>query len=577
MEQYAILAPKAGIKTDAPSMLLHDAFSPQSMNTWVHNERVDRATMRLKEFSAQLPDDPVGIHYYQRKSLVNFLMIMTKRDICFRDDSNDRFVYITPQYTTGTGSFVNGDATVTFAGGADTAAMKVGDFIKTGSVVATSDDTWYEIESITDGTHVELTIPYVEANTGAAAYILRDTFNGDDNDLWSFTVAYYDNMWIATNNAVDYSIYWNGVTTTVSTLTELFKAAYVTYFEGYVVFGKLGNYPQRIQWSDLNNYNVYDTGDAGTADIEGADPLSGFSKWQDFMVVFKEQSIHLMWLVETADIFNRDLRVSGIGCYAGQSIIRHENKVYFWSNDNKFRAFNGLHANEEISKNIDDITTIITPNYEVGIYGLYSEELKQLWWAVPSGPGSTYNDKVLTYDLETQSWGVLDLEVVCFGTYITETDVTWDTLPWATWDEWAGRWDDRTFTAGAPIDLIGNRDNYIYRAHAAEQDNLIDFTGYFELNQNFFEKPNMRKRLLRYRVYFQKEGGATISLQIRVDDKILLETALSKNLDDQVARDVQEIEVVCDYSGKSFGLYGSASNPFKFLGIIYEYEDVGVR
>ncbi len=724
MKEYAIISPQAGIKTDAPRVLLKDAFSPLSMNTWVHNERIDRATMRLREFSAQLPDDPLGISFYERKSLTNYLMVMTKRDICRRDDTNDRFVFLTPQYTTGVIMVTNGSlkiqgglliddcddnpvdwadrsggdvtpsrettivqenavsvklAVVDGAGVEDLAsnnnvagidlsaydsvgfwfrssvvlaagdlkfelndAVDLGgvaqetidipvipantwtwvnltlvdpsncaaikswgiiqavdkgamdlyidfivagdwagqlnqyDFIKIGSAVASTDDTWYEIVSATD-TEITLTAVYAGTTAYQQTYIARQTFTGDDDDLWSFCTAYYDDKWIATNNSVDYSIYWDGSTTTVLVLTTLFKASYVTYFEGFVVFGKLANFPQRIKWSDLNDYANYSTGDAGTADIEGADPLSGFSKWQDFMVVFKERSIHLMWLVETDDIFNRDMRVVNIGCYAAHSIIAHQNKVYFWSSDNKFRAFNGLHANEEISMNIDDIASNVASNYEVNIYGTYIEELKQLWWAIPKDSSSLYNDLVLTYDLQTKSWGKLDLAVTCFGTYITETGMTWDTLPWATWDEWAGRWDDRTFTANAPLDLMGHRDNYIYRVHASELDNAVDFTGSFELNQNFFGEINLRKRLLRYRIFFEREVGETIDLAIRMDDEFVKESEVTRNLDDQPLRDVQEIEVVCDYNGKSFGIYAEADGPFKFLGIIYEYITIGDR
>jgi len=577
MEELAILAPQSGIKTDAPVITLAKEFSPRSQNVWVKNGRIERATMRLKEFSAILPDEPTGMDYFTLKNLTTYLILMTSKDIAYRDDTNDRFVYITPQYTTGTASFVNGDATVTFAGGADTANMKAGDYIKTGNATASSDDTWYQVLSITDATHLELTQNYAEASSGAAVYILRDTFAGAITDLWDTTYDDFDDYWMGTNNGVDFPVYWDGSTTTVTTIPNAPKASCITYHEGYTILGRIASFPQREQWSDYHDFDNWTTGDAGTNDIEGSDGIVGFAKWQNFIVIFKEKSIILQWNVTTDLIFNTDTRVRGVGCNARESIIEKDNLVYFWSNDNRFRVFNGLHANQDLSEPISDIVDVIAPNYEERIVGTYIEELKQLWWAVPSGPASTYNDLVLTYDLESKSWGKLDLEVICFGAYITETNLTWDTLPYATWEEWAGKWDDRTFTSGAPIDLIGNRDKYIYRVHASEQDNVVDFTGYFELMSNALGEGNKRKRLLRYRTFWQKESGGTISLQIRTDDKSTLETVESKNLDDQSDRDTQEVEVLCDYSGKFFSLYASATNAFKFIGIIYEFEIIGDR
>ena len=577
-EQYAIMSPKAGIKTDAPKVLLADEFAANNENVWVHNERIDRARLRLREFSAVLPDAVNGIDYFVKKNLDAILLVMTKRDICYRDDANDRFVYITKQYIVGTASFVNGDATVEFAGGADTVNMKIGDFIKTGAGVATTNDTWYEILSITDGDTIELTEDYAEANTGAVAYILRDTFDGVVTDLWEFDTCSED-KWLATNLGINYPVCWSGTgDTTVTDITTLFKAKHLKCFEGYTVWGHLVGFPQRERWSGLDDFDEYTPGTlgSGAADVYGQEEITGFGKWQDFLVIFKETSITVQWTVVTDDIFQKTRRVDGIGCKAAKSIINRD-KVYFWSNDNKFRAFNGLHANEDISFDIDNLVTLIAPNYEKEICGTFWEELKQLAWAVPKEVGSTANDRILLYDLDTKSWSKLDVPAVCFGAYVTEMNLTWDTLPYSTWDEWGGRWDGREFLSNAPIDLVGCSDGYVYRIHGAELDNDVAYTGYFELNQNGFGMLNTRKRLLRMRLYLHREAGGTVNVAMRVDDKLDLETAVSKNLDDQGDRDLQEIMVPCDYGGKAFGLYVSGTNPFRFVGVLYEFIPIGDR
>lgn len=576
-EEYIQLAPQGGLNADLPKNVLDDNSISNCENVWTRNGTIDRATLRLKEFSTVLPDEPNGIDYFEETDGTTWLMVMTSHDVAYRDDGNDKYVYLTPQYAVGTASFTKDSTTVEGAGGCLWQTnLGAGDYIKTGSDSADSGDTWYEVASITDQDTLEITVAYVAANSGAAAYKARTVFAGAITDLWDFATVYKEDKWVCTNG-VDSPVSWNGSDATVTTVAGASTAKHCIYYEGYMMWGNLTNYPQRIEWAEQNDFDDYTNGDTGTADIEGADEVTGFGKWQDFLVVFKKQSIHIMWLVETDLIFNRDCRVRGIGCYAGKSIISFLNKIYFWSSDSKFRAFNGLHANEVISTNIDTITSAIPANYEDDIYGGYIEELNHLWWAVPSGPASTYNDLILTYNLDTRGWSKLDIEAVCFGTYLTEAAMTWDTIPYSTWGEWAGRWDDRTFTTNAPLDLMGNRDKYIYRMHSSEQDNLIDFTGFFETNQTAFGHLNKRKRLLRYRTYWKREAAGEISLQIRVDNKGILETVVTRNLDDQDDRDIQVIEIICDYSGKTFGLYASGSNAFSYIGCIFEYEQVSDR
>lgn len=70
-------------------------------------------------------------------------------------------------YTTGTASFVNGDATVE-GGGCDWTAYD--DCL----IRVASTGTWYTIDSITDADTLELTGNFAEADTGAVAYVIAD-------------------------------------------------------------------------------------------------------------------------------------------------------------------------------------------------------------------------------------------------------------------------------------------------------------------------------------------------------------------------------------------------------------------
>ncbi len=113
---FGILSPTSGIKQDYPSILLKDAYMPDESddidNVWFKDGEIHSIRKRVKEFTQQLDDPILYSEQYWKKDETFKLMAATKRDIVYRDAANDRYVFVTPQYSTGVLRVENGSAEV---------------------------------------------------------------------------------------------------------------------------------------------------------------------------------------------------------------------------------------------------------------------------------------------------------------------------------------------------------------------------------------------------------------------------------------------------------------------------------
>jgi len=91
----------------------------------------------------------------------------------------DYIPYLTPmkEYTTGTVAMTNGDATVTGTGTAFTTNVSAGDWYRVDADGTGSSSVWYEVSSVTDATHLELTSTYAGTTVSGKAYTISEEPN----------------------------------------------------------------------------------------------------------------------------------------------------------------------------------------------------------------------------------------------------------------------------------------------------------------------------------------------------------------------------------------------------------------
>ena len=200
----------------------------------------------------------------------------------------------------------------------------------------------------------------------------------------------------------------------------LIKAKYVTAHENYLELGYTYedgvSKPQRIRWSDLGQAGTgcWRIGDAGGKETDGEEFIKGFGKYQGNLIIFKETSYILQWLVSTRAVWGWKLMPSSIGCQSNHSIINDPaGRLYFYASDNTIRDI----ETGEISGDIDPIIKLINPEYAYLVYAFYMAESEDIWWSIPVGSNS--NNKIVTLN-KKKKWGEIDISTPAFGEYKEE-------------------------------------------------------------------------------------------------------------------------------------------------------------
>ena len=596
MKSYGIFSPILGIRKDIPSILLKEAYSPDSEDVIWQEGEVHRLKKRLLEFSYQFPDKILNAEYYFKDTTSDWwFLIFTKRDIAYRDINNDRFIFINKIYNDGviTALQENSGGTFTLTFSLSTGEdlrdeVKPGDFIRLDDKTApyASDDTWYEVETVDAADEITVigSPPTGFPSTGGSDYAIRKTFSGSAFDYWS-VIQFHEKL-LATNRGVDNIIKWEGADQVEDLAACPYKAKFLYNYNERVLLIRTietgREYPFRIRWCGLADEEDWGgTGsDAGSMEVnEGMGILQGCASYKGNLLIIKDGGIVRAWNVEGAMVFNKKLLIDGIGTIAPDSILEMEDGTYFYAGDNTFRFFNGLDA-VVISSEIDAITKNINPNFEHYIQVTLIEELNQVMWAIPHAD-SEVNNKLLIYDLDfaRNNWAVGSMEVASLGYYETESVYDWSTLAifdsWADW--WWPSWRHRLGLEAFPIDVVGTYDGKLYRLNASEKDAGEDFTGYQVFQTDLGDKKRLAilDRLLLIQAYVRQEASGVLNFHIKRDNEADWQSAGSISL--VGSEEILIVELPVDYLAKSFLIKVSAQNPFKFLGAILKYEEVGER
>ena len=216
MQEFAITSPAMGIKEDIPSILLSQAYLSDSVDMIFRDGELKRAKKRKLEFADQLPDPILHQPYYEKPaSSTAYAMVFTRRDICWRDKSQDRYVFINKIYNTGIiiDAVENSNDTFTLTlQSADLSDVQPGDFIQLDDDVSYHTGViWYEIsDAISDDTLICIgSLPSnFDIPSSGREYAIRLQFNTEvSGGMWS-TAQMLEKL-VMSNN-VDNVLVWDG-------------------------------------------------------------------------------------------------------------------------------------------------------------------------------------------------------------------------------------------------------------------------------------------------------------------------------------------------------------------------------
>ena len=402
-----------------------------------------------------------------------------------------------------------------------------------------------------------------------SAYVLQFTSNGTVTHWESITF----NDTVIVTNGVDEVQKWNGTNAfeplgTASGLdigggSYCTMAKHITVYENYIILGYVIDAgvtcPQRIRWCSIGDETVWTGGDSGAGYIGNEDFISGFGHYQGQLVIFKQRSIHRLWLVSASTVFATAPVLKDFGCIAPDSVINDGlGHLFYFATDKTFKAF----PNTTISTPLaNDIMTHFKDTLISYIRSYYNKADNEVWWAVPYGSGVENNNRVFVF--KENYWAILDMAISAFGQYKLTSNLTWDSITEG-WDSYVGTWDSTTGDEGAPSELAADFSGYIFQLNRV----IDDKDGYIVLNSDLQSKGGLPffKRILSVQTYFRNgSNGDTAKIEIKRDDESVWQDIGDVDLYSSTGESVVITSTPCDLRGKTFKFKISGSNDFYFF------------
>lgn len=463
--------------------------------------------------------------------------------------------------------------------------LSAGDFVTIGTTY-TTDDTWYEVESVDSDTAITITAVYAGSTASQQAYLARQTYTGTNNDYWQSIV--FNDKWIATNRGKDAVQVWTGTNQCADLSGSPPKARYITNYENYVILGYIidsgGNsFPQKYQWCAVGDETAWSTGDSGEASISEPYQFRGFSPGtvEGYKLLFFTGGYARIHLVSGDEVFRREWVTQDIGIASAYSGVNYDRGVFAFCSDNNFRKLT-ISSWDIVSKGVESILRKLAFAYKENIQGVYNVEWGMLMWLIPNESSVGTLNQILTLDLnDGGAWGTIATEGYAFGTATPESSITWDTLSYSTWQTWDWeQWDTLAQTANFIITNISDGNGYVYQMFQSETDNGDSYVRSFVLGSDFQQQRGIGrfKRLLKIEAFFDSEATSpkTVSCQVKADKEAAwqdTQDGLAKSIIN-ASYDFTVVEFFFDdiKLARHFLIKFSAENAFKFLGLIAYFD-----
>ena len=479
-------APVGGIITNIPPTEIDSSALTDAYNMVYRDNRIDKK-LGYSQLGAGLPlnGSVMAIKRYIKFSGVEKLVVITSRDVY--DYYSGNYSLLTPGYITNTVTVTNGSPIITGATTLWSANVKIGDKFRIGTINAAS-PVWYTVLTVDSNTQITLTAPYAGVSGNTLAYTIRKVYTVPDSSFVSLETMLDLLIW---TNGTDPIQKWDGSAAVQNLGGSPPLAQYIKSFKDYLILASTVEstvaYPQRIRWSDTGAPEVWNSGNAGFNSLaEGPDFITGMEILRDdYLVIYKENSIYVAVNTTNINVFDISLRVVGIGLIAPRTLqavtIAGLGDVHVFLGADNVYAYSGATSPVPIADSIQrQMLSLINPAEVTRAFSAYIKEDNEYWLFFPSTT-STYVNQAWVFNTKTKAWLKASFAdfLTCVGDYVTQSNITWDTWP-GTWDDQTGIWDDRRFNALSPIKLFGDKDGYVYKNDFSLNEDGEAINGYFD-------------------------------------------------------------------------------------------------
>jgi hypothetical protein len=398
--------------------------------------------------------------------------------------------------TAGTINYATGDITLTFSGAAGASASTVTMWYYPG--LPSMGCRTYEQSSINDEKTVFFDTKYAYLyNPSTAAFAelsTSTTWNGSDSDFfWSTNYGNDgtgDLFWATNNNLTgatrDPLKYFNGATWTnftplVTAANTMYNAMIVVPYKGRLIafstwegttVGTITgatNNPRRARWCwigspiDAAAWRSDVVGNGSYIDAPTNEAITGVEFIKDTLLVkFERSSWKLVYTGNEVLPFVFQKINTELGCNSPFSLVPFDKGVFCISNY-------GVTTDDSVNvQRIDVQIPQVAFNFNNDNEGLkrlhgvrdYYNEL--VYWTTPESEGNPrYPNYVLVYNYRNNTFARYTDSFTSLGYWQRGQDLTWEQLPYTSWEEWNTPWESGVEQSLFPNVVAGNQHGFI--------------------------------------------------------------------------------------------------------------------
>jgi hypothetical protein len=328
-------------------------------------------------------------------------------------------------------------------------------------------------------------------------------------------------------NGVDELKKWTGTGTIAALGGSPDKCKYLEVYQNYLFRANMQSSPadpRQMQYSAIGNGESHPAENFVDLKVT-TDAIVRPRLLRDSMVIYKERSVSVLDYVGGDLVFRlRENYLSGLGLLASksvQSIGMGAEAHYFIGSDNEIHTFD-LIERGDIGANISPLLQNLDPTTWAGICSVKTDEYDKVIWAIP-GRGQTGNQDLLIYDIKTRSWWVHEGEANRIFSMIEGRRVsglTWDTLPYSTWDTFdvPGGWDALGASDNSTLIMFGCADGKVRYWVAGEDDDGTALDSHYTYPfDNLDGDEETIKHLTKIVLEVANEGSETITVEVFTD------------------------------------------------------------
>lgn len=254
---------------------------------------------------------------------------------------------------------------------------------------------------------------------------------------------------------------------------------------------------------------------------QSSDSIVAAAILRDRLAIYKEKSISLLDYIGGSLIFDLiENYINGIGAASKDSIAKwgeNGEKHFILAQNTKIYAFDGI-DHIHISRRIDPILENINPAYKAKISCVTVADLSKVIWAIPLGDETTCKTLIIYDVIENSFWIKYNeaIAITSFGKSKLESTLTWEDLPYSSWDSWEwSSWDSRASIANVPTILTGHSDGYVRKLTDGLDDDGSDISSYYMYGFDNLDGSDWTIKTVN-RIYFEVKARSTGAVKIEI-------------------------------------------------------------